>query len=115
MIDTGNNKQVLQATNNAKIAGISQDGARQVPLNDLVTTNLAAQAGEYVAIFSDSDTDKLLEIGAAVTAGDSLRSDANGRGVTATSGQNVGAQALEDGAAAGELIKVAITTVRNAV
>ena len=57
----------------------------------------------------------LLEAGGAITAFDNLRSDGVGRGVTAAAGNNQGAVALEDATAAGELIKVQITIVRNAV
>ena len=115
MGDTSADKKVIQATANAKILGVCQEGARQAPLNDLVTTNLAAKAGDSIKVYGDSDESVLLVAGGAITAFDSLRSDATGRGVTATSGQNVGAVAQEGAAAAGELIKVQITIVRNAV
>lgn len=115
MLEAGVAKTVLQATNNAKIMGVSQEGARQAPLNDTVTTVLAAQDGEQLKVYADSDTDVLVEAGAAITSGATVRSDALGRAVTATSGQNGGAVALEGAALAGELIKVQIAIVRNVV
>jgi len=115
MGEAGTAKTVLQATANAKIVGISQEGARQAPLNDLVTTNYAAIDGDSLKVYADSDTDVLVEAGGVITAFDSVRSDAVGRAVTAASGENVGAVALEAAAAAGELIKVQIAIVRNAV
>ncbi len=115
MGDTANAKHVLQATANAKIMGISQEGARTAPLSDLVAINYAAIEDDHLKVYADSDTDVLVEAGGAITAFDNLRSDATGRAVTAAAGENQGAVAVEDAAAAGELIKVQITIVRSAL
>jgi len=104
-------KTMLLAGANARPIGISQVGARIAPLSDLITTAEAAQDGEAMQIFGDGDV-CLLEAGGSITTGDRLRSDSVGRGVTiATTGttiQNIGAMALEDASAAGELILVQV-------
>ena len=56
------------------------------------TDNGAALIGEDLDIYGPPDKDILLIIGGTVTTGDSLKSDANGQGVTTTStGDWVGA------------------------
>jgi len=92
MGEAGTAKTVVQATANAKVMGISQEGGRQAPLNDLVTTIYAAIDGDSLKVYGDSDTDVLLEVGTAgVTAFDNLTSDGNGMARTSVAGENTGA------------------------
>jgi hypothetical protein len=68
----------------------------------------AAVSGESVAVYGLGEMPVLCEIGAAVTAGDWLVSDTNGRGITGTTDQFAVGQALESGTTLGQrvLIKV---------
>ena len=77
---------------NVRTVGIIQD----IPVK--------GQAGAPCVIRRNG-TSKLVA-GAAIAAGAQLTSDASGRGVTATAGQIINAQALEAAAAAGEIIEV---------
>ena len=82
----------------------------------------AAAAGDNVVGVNEridiADTERIdvihsgpaeLVIGAAVTAGDRLISDANGKGIPTAAGTDViGAIALEDGTADGDIIRVLV-------
>jgi len=106
----------LEADANEAVIGVAMPGSNYPPLSDLSITVLAAKQGQYFQMYGDGDV-CLLEAGAAVTTGNRLKSDADGRGVaiatTGTTLQHFGAVALEDAAAAGELIRVAITALRS--
>ncbi len=116
MLDTANDHSGLQATANAEIAGVAQEGSNQAPLSDLVMTTYAAQAGESFRLFGDGD-ECLIEAGSAIVRGDRLKADSDGRGVPiASSGttlQNIGAVAQASAAAAGEKIRCSLTTHRS--
>jgi hypothetical protein len=90
--------QFLQATGTAvPIAGISQKGTRSTPYDGLDDGN-AAIAGENLQVYlPNDDKEAPLRLGGTVAAGDLLTSDAQGRGVTAASGNQVGARALMAG------------------
>lgn len=100
-----------QTTANDAGIGIARGSTRNAPLEGLVTTNNHANTGDPISLIGDGEIG-LAEVGAAVTAGDKLKSDANGKLVAiATSGgatQNVIAVALEDGAADGVKIRVQV-------
>lgn len=89
---------VTQATADAIIFGISQEGARDAPIPS--ASVLAAQSGESLKVYLDG-AECTLDLGGTVTAGDELASDSTGQGVAvtpaATSRENVGAIALESG------------------
>lgn len=106
----------LQAGDNEASIGVSMEGSNYPPLSDLVSTTKAAEDGEYFRLFGDGDQ-CLLEIGLAVTRGQRLKPDANGRGVpvatTGTTLQNVGAVALASGTASGEKIPVQVLCMRD--
>lgn len=92
---------VWQATNgtaNAKgdrVIGISQEGT------DLWSSNTAATANEQVRIFGPGEIG-LVEVGATVTAGDWVKSDANGRAITAANtGDQCAGLALQTGNVSG--------------
>jgi hypothetical protein len=72
-----------------------------------IQLDTAAVAGDAVAVASlNNNVSCKLEAGAAVAAGALLKSDASGRGITATSGSIVVARTLEAATAAGDLIEV---------
>ena len=102
---TGDHK-VLQCSAGQVIFGVSQEGSNKAPIPE-VTTNLAAASGEQVKIYGDDEV-VLLEIGTGgCTSGNLLKSDADGKGVVASAGENIGAAALVT-AAAGSLARVQV-------
>jgi hypothetical protein len=111
-IDTSNNNSVLEAGANAKCFGISQTGGANAPIpsvaDDPVT---AASDGQTLQVHAVGACTNLLIGTGGCTAGDYLKSDAAGSGVTVdgTEGlnENVGAIALET-ASAGELAQVQV-------
>jgi len=109
-VDATASMHCIEGTANCDVIGISQPGSREAPIPS-VTTVYAAQAGENIQILGQGDITHI-EAGGAITAGNRLRSDAQGRGVaiatTGTTIQKIGAMALEDAAAAGELIRVQV-------
>ncbi len=94
-------RQVVQSTDGSSshgdpITGVSQEGSRRTPYGALDDGN-AAIVGEDISVFQLGDTCKLA-YGGTVAAGDLLKSDVNGRGITAgTDGDNYGARAVEAG------------------
>lgn len=110
-LDPSAAKTILEGEANDILIGVAQEGARTAPLNDLVTSVEAAQAGESVQIYGIGDI-CLLEAGAEIATNDRLKSDSVGRGTpiatTGTTIQYIGAVALEPAAAAGTLILVQV-------
>ena len=108
--------KVLQATDGAGSAGdlgigISQEGNRRLPLTGY-DSDYAAIAGEEMQVYTEGD-ECFLVVGAAVTNGDKLKADSDGRGITASvSGDQVVARALQTATTAGQLIKVLVTIDR---
>lgn len=96
---------VAESDANEVCIGISHEGTKAAPLPGAST--LAAAAGDPLRVYSDGET-CLLEAGAAVTAGARLKSDADGRGVTAAAGEPSYAVAERGAAAAGEKMQVVI-------
>jgi hypothetical protein len=120
-LSTSADFKVLQATAGDRPIGISQEGTRYAP-GTPADTGIAAAAGDTPRVFGLGEI-CLLELGTGgAVRNDLLKSDANGKGVTASAGDEVGAIALESGAA-GEKIKVQVisrnfrgfTTVRQIV
>ena len=101
-MDTGNDNQVVQAGANSVVIGIAQEGQMGTPGVLGSDTTIAAVVGAPIAVIGAARV-ALVEIGSAVTRGDRLESDANGRLITSTtSGQrNIAGIALESGAALG--------------
>lgn len=89
----------LECDANDKVIGISQEGATQPPLSDLSITELAGSSGKSMELHSAGDVCLLVIGSGGVTAGDRLKSDADGKGVaillTGTVRQEWGAIALE--------------------
>lgn len=99
---------VLQADLNSNPVGISQAWAQTAPIPSAST--LAGTTGDQIQVHypgsgDDNDSTVWLELGGTVTRGDRLMPDANGKGITATTGKYYGAIAEESGVS-GEKIRV---------
>lgn len=98
-VDPSDNNSVLEADANERILGVSQMGGRTAPIPDVVTDPVeAAQTGEHLLVHLQGEY-ALLEIGSGgCTAGDLLKSDADGKGValdeSAGSKEEAGARSL---------------------
>lgn len=98
--------KVSQAGAGEALIGIAQKGSRNTPYSTL-DDGFAAIAGEDLLVFQPGDTAPL-ELGGTVTVGDYLKSDASGKGVTASAdGEHYGARALEAGTS-GKIVEVFI-------
>ena len=111
-ISTSADNTALQAGSNEDVIGISTEATKDAPLS-----GASAYAGvdTYQMHYYPNGTECLLEIGSGgVTRGDYLKSDTNGKGVSAaTTGptaQFIGAQALES-AAAGDFARVMVMRI----
>lgn len=101
----GKTGRVTQCGAGDKIFGISQMGIRRDLYID--SNGNAANANEPIGVFDDTD-ETLLELGGTVSAGDRLKSDANGKGVaTNTNLDEYGATAIWSGVA-GDQIRVKV-------
>lgn len=83
--------------------GVSQRGTRNTPYSTL-DDGFAAIAGESLEVCRPGDR-ALLELGGTVAAGDHLKSDADGKGLTASAGDKYGARASQAGTS-GKIIEV---------
>ncbi len=101
----------VEANANEMIIGVSGEETKFAPLSDLVTTNNHAEDGDPVNLRGPGE-EAMIVAGAAVTAGDLLKSDNDGRAVvvalTGTTRQNVGGRAQQAAAASGELIRISV-------
>ena len=96
---------VLEADAGERVLGISQMGTRRSPYID--SNGYAASANEPIQYF-DETSECPLELGGTVAAGDLLKSDNEGCGVTAsTDADDYGAVALASGVS-GEQIPVKV-------
>lgn len=107
---------VAQAGDNQEIIGVAQEGSNKAPLQDYVSTVYAAETGQQLEVYSTGEL-CLVEAGAAITAGQLLKSDSQGRAVpVATTGtviQNYGAVALQSATAAGQKILCLVTPLQK--
>ncbi len=111
-IDTtaGVKDRVIQATDGSGSAGtqnygISCEGTRLPPIS-FMDDGFAAIAGENIKIYGPGDKDCFLELGGTVAQGASLKSDANGKGLSTTTANDwVAAIAMEAGVS-GDLVRV---------
>lgn len=99
---------VLQAGTGESVIGISHKGVRNAPYGALDDGYAAIDGESGFRIYLAGEICHL-ELGTGgATAGDLLKSDTNGKGVTADTDQDIyGARALENGAA-GDVIKVQV-------
>ncbi len=106
-IDVSADRQVVQATASSKCIGIAQEGQKGAPGLPGSDSAIAALAGDQLQVIGPGRV-ALAELGSAVTSGDDLEADGNGRLVPATTTgvHNIVARALEAGAATGMRINV---------
>jgi hypothetical protein len=98
---------VIQASAaTSPLFGVAQAGTHNAPLSGF-DDGFAAIAGLDVTVFTVGDLCQV-EIGAAVSAGNLLTSDGNGRAIAATTGNYVVGQAEQNGTALGQVIKMKV-------
>lgn len=118
-LDSSADCKGLEADANEIVIGISKESGREPPLPS-VSTVLAAAAGDPLPYYGDGET-CLLELGSGgCSAGDRLKSDADGCGVviatTGTTIQHIGARAMQAGAAGTKVrVQVLISSERPAL
>lgn len=95
-LDTTGDNLAIQATAGSEIIGISKVDQKRTPGLAGSDTVVAADVGDACHIYTLGDY-CMLQYGGTVTAGDLLKSDANGRGVTASGTDICGARAVESG------------------
>ena len=96
---------ITQAGSNVAVWGISPSSTRRMALAGW-DDGYAAISGDDVNVFGDGDDQCYLELAGTVSSGGTIKSDADGKGVAASSDKDhVGAIALESGVA-GDLIRV---------
>lgn len=102
-LDTTNAGRVLACGANEDIWGISSPYPRRHALLD---DGYAAIAGENLNVIGPGDDEALLRLGGTVTAGQRIKSDANGYGVAATADKDRAGAVAIIGGVSGELVKV---------
>jgi len=105
-VDTTARHTVVESNSgDTKILGISDEATKNAPQTG--SSSLAAESGDQFRMHAYG-SDPLLELGTGgCTAGDFLKPDNDGKGVTAGAADVAGAIALETGSA-GEKVKVQI-------
>lgn len=96
--------QVLQSGSGGKAIGISQEGSYLYPSTSNPTNaTYAATTGESLSVYGVGSV-CYLTCGSGVTQGDFLKSDADGKGIPATTGDFVGAVARQSGSASDKIL-----------
>lgn len=97
-----------QAGSGDKVIGVSEPGVRQPPISGLDDGFAGIADSNAIEVLTTND-EGWIECGAAVTFGDLLKPDSNGKGITAgTDGDFFGAIALQTSTAAGQLVRVRV-------
>jgi len=105
-LDTSNPGYCLQCGAGEDIWGISSPTTRRMALSGWDDGYAGVLGDGAMNVIGPGDDEALLEIAATISAGTRLKSDADGKGVAATSDKDkTGAVALEDGVS-GSLIRV---------
>lgn len=109
-LSTSANNTVVVAGSNDIVFGVSKVGQKYAP-TAANTNYYAAESGDGIEVYGPGETCMLVAGTGGWTAGDFLKSDTNGAGVTitatGTTAQNIGARALET-VSAGEYGRVEI-------
>lgn len=95
-IDTSADNQCVQAGAGDPVIGIVWPAQQKTPGLSGSDTTIAYSAGDSVMV-RGMGNDAMLQLGGSVTRGDYLKSDGSGFGVTASSGDQAGAIALQSG------------------
>lgn len=98
--------KVTQAGAGEKVFAVSGPGTNSFPFQGL-DTGLHASAGQNCRTYEMGEK-CLLELGGTVTAGDYLKADADGKGVTASSDQDDVGAIAQWGGTSGKLIEVKV-------
>lgn len=98
-------RRVLEADAGEVCIGIGQEYAQDAPLPG--ASDLAASADRPIGVFFDGE-ECYLTAGGSYSAGAELKSDADGRGVAASSTNSFYAIALQESTGAGQLTKVLV-------
>lgn len=106
--DTTAEGKVLVAGAGEAVLGISNEGGRRAPHPDITDSGYAAIAGENLRVYTEPD-ECLLCLGGTATLHALLKADSDGAGVVASTGDLVGAIALQAGIAT-QLIRVRVKT-----
>lgn len=102
-----------EADANEDAIGISYQDGKYPPLNDLVTSNPHAENGDPVRLYVDGDI-CLLTYATTITAGQRLKSDADGQGTPTTgAGDLLRAIALEGGSVGENRMVLVQSTARH--
>lgn len=104
-LSTTENRTLLEADAGEFVIGISSEATQDAPV-DGASTN-AGESGDMMEWHGIAETCLLKTGSGGLTAGDLVKSDADGQGVTASAGDKYGAIALSD-ASAGELADVMV-------
>ena len=93
-VDASSNNRCIQATAGAFCIGISQEGSQLAPIPG--ASSLAATAADQeIQVYGLGEVCLLNATSAGWTAGDRLKADSSGFGVTASASDYFGAVALE--------------------
>jgi hypothetical protein len=106
-VDTTADNMVLQAGAGDAPLGVTQQGMRRAPGIAGSDVTQAALQGEPVAVFGLGTVCQVLLGTGGCTSGALLKSDTNGAGVAATTGDECGARSLQTGTA-GQLVLVQV-------
>lgn len=113
-LDTSNNLSVLQAGAGDATFGVMWEGTLNAP-GTSADAGYAATSGDGASIYGPGSVCLLAVGSGGWTAGDLLKSDASGNGITTTtSGDKIGAVALETGSY-GEFRQVLVLMPGSAV
>lgn len=104
--DTTADYQVLQSTAGQQIAGVAMGGSRYPSGFGSLDDGFVAILGENLRYYTAPDKGVPLELGGTVVAGDRLKSDANGKGVTTTTDRDEYGSVARAAGASGDIIPV---------
>lgn len=104
--DTTADGKGLQCGAGDQVAGVSQKGSRRIPYGGLDDGNCAI-AGEPFEYYAEGEL-AYLELGGTVAAGDRLKSDSVGRGITTTTDQDEYGAIANWAGVSGNLIEVLV-------
>lgn len=105
-LDSSDDGLCLQADAGAVVFGVSQPGTRRTPYGSL-DDGYAAIAGEDLLVYGPGEW-PMLELAAACSNGERLKSDADGKGTPVTADKDEYGAVAQASGAAGELIPVLV-------
>ncbi len=106
MMSTTADHTALACTSGARMIGVAQKGTRNTPMGAFNDGN-AALAGESLLWYGENETCGL-QLGGTVAAGDFLKSDVSGHGVTATADGDIYGAIASQAGISGQIIEVKV-------